>query len=58
MTWRSPGKGFNSDVEKQYKENEHLDYTWVDKMEQFEVDPQQVSLFMTQGGLSEQGGAQ
>ena len=52
------GKGFNSDVEKQYKENEHLDYTWVDKMEAFQVSPQQVSLFLSQGGLSEQGGAQ
>jgi uncharacterized protein YgiM (DUF1202 family) len=52
------GKGFNSDVEKQYKENEHLDYTWVDKMEAFLVTPEQVSLFLSQGGLSEQGGAQ
>jgi len=52
------GKGFNSDVEKQYKENEHLDYTWVDKMEAFQVTPQQVSLFLSQGGLTEQGGAQ
>jgi hypothetical protein len=52
------GKGFNSDVEKQYKENEHLDYTWVDKMEAFQVLQQQVSLFLSQGGLSEPGGAQ
>ena len=51
------GKGFNADVEKQYKENQHLDYTWVDNMEKFEVDPRQVSLFLSQGGLSEQGGA-
>jgi uncharacterized protein YgiM (DUF1202 family) len=52
------GKGFNSDVEKQYKENEHLDYTWVDRMEAFQVTPQQVTAFLTQGGLTGQGGAQ
>jgi uncharacterized protein YgiM (DUF1202 family) len=51
------GKGFNSDVEKQYKENEHLDYTWVDTMEHFEIAPQEVSLFLSQGGLTEPGGA-
>ena len=52
------GKGFNSDVEQQYKDEQHLDYTWVDKMEAFDVPPDQVSRFLTQGGLSEQGGAQ
>jgi hypothetical protein len=50
------GKGFNSDVEAQYKKDQKLDYTWVDKMEAFEVSPEKVSAFLTQGGLT--GGAQ
>jgi hypothetical protein len=52
------GKGFNSDVEAQYKKDQNLDYTWVDRMEAYKVTPQQVSSFLTQGGLSEPGGAQ
>ncbi len=52
------GKGFNSSVEAQYKQDQKLDYTWVDKMESYQVAPQQVSDFLSQGGLSEQGGAQ
>ena len=52
------GKGFNADVEAQYKQDKKLDYTWVDAMESYEVEQQKVSLFLSQGGLSEQGGAQ
>jgi uncharacterized protein YgiM (DUF1202 family) len=52
------GKGFNSDVEAEYKKEQNLDYTWVDKMEGFTVPPQAMSAFITQGGLTEQGGAQ
>ncbi len=52
------GKGFNSDVEAQYKEEQKLDYTWVDRMQAFAVSPQEVSAFLARGGLSEQGGAQ
>ena len=51
------GKGFNSDVEAQYKKEQKLDYTWVDKMEKFEVSPERVSAFLTQGGLAGEGGA-
>jgi hypothetical protein len=51
------GKGFNADVEAQYKQDQKLDYAWVDKMEAYPVTPQQVSTFLTQGGLTEQGGA-
>jgi hypothetical protein len=50
------GKGFNSDVEAQYKQDQKLDYTWVDKMEAYKVTPQQVSTFVADGGL--QGGGQ
>ena len=50
------GKGFNADVEAQYKQDQKLDYTWVDKMEAYTVSPQQVSAFLSAGGLTEQGG--
>ncbi len=52
------GKGFNADVEAKYKEDQKLDYTWVDTMEAYQVTQQQVSIFLSQGGLTEQGGAQ
>jgi hypothetical protein len=51
------GKGFNKDVEAQYKQEQKLDYTWVDRMETFTVLPEQVAAFLTAGGLTEQGGA-
>jgi len=50
------GKGFNSDVEAKYKQDNKLDYTWVDKMEAYKVTPQQVAAFFAQGGLSVEGG--
>ncbi len=52
------GKGFNSDVEAQYKQDQNLDYTWVDNMEAYEVAPDAVDVFLTSGGLMAQGGAQ
>ncbi len=52
------GKGFNSDVEAKYKEEQKLDYTWVDRMQAFQVPPEQVAAFLQAGGLTEQGGAQ
>ena len=52
------GKGFNADVEAQYKKDQKLDYTWVDTMEGYQASPQAVSAFLSQGGLTEQGGAQ
>ena len=52
------GKGFNSDVEAKYKEEQKLDYTWVDRMESWQFTPQAVSTFLSKGGLTEPGGAQ
>ncbi len=52
------GKGFNQEVEKKYRENEKVDYTWVDRMGKFVVTPEQVAAFLKQGGLAAQGGAQ
>jgi hypothetical protein len=52
------GKGFNSDVEAQYKQDQKLDYTWVDTMEGYEVPPEKVDAFLQSGGLAGQGGGQ
>lgn len=45
------GKGFNKEVEAQYKQNSELDYTWVDRMEQFVMTPAQIIAFLQKGGL-------
>jgi hypothetical protein len=60
------GKGFNEAVEQQYKQDGKVDYKWVDRMKgtdpnyrEFAVKDEQVSAFITAGGLNEpQGGAQ
>lgn len=46
------GKGFNEEVEKTYRDaNPDLDFTWVDRMETWNVSPAEASLFVTGGGL-------
>jgi uncharacterized protein YgiM (DUF1202 family) len=51
-------KGFSEDVEKEYRQENKLDYTWVDRMEKFVVTSDQLTAFITQGGLlSAEGGA-
>ncbi len=53
------GKGFNQEVENKYKQDNNLDYTWVDRMGGFTVTPEQVLAFLQQGDLNtEIGGAQ
>jgi uncharacterized protein YgiM (DUF1202 family) len=52
------GKGFNAEVEAKYRQDNSLDYTWVDRMEKFVVSPAQVSAFLAQGGLTVEGGAE
>ena len=51
------GKGFNQEVETQYRDEKQLDYTWIDRMESFRVSPEQILAFLQAGGLP-QGGAQ
>jgi uncharacterized protein YgiM (DUF1202 family) len=46
------GKGFNEQVEARLKEETALDYTWVDRMAQFQVSEDQIRAFRTQGRLS------
>lgn len=46
------GKGFSEEVEKQYKNlNRQLNYTWVDRMEKFQVSPDQMQAFLKQGNV-------
>lgn len=54
------GKGFNADVEKQFKENhKDIDFKWVDRMEKIVVSPTRIKAFADEAGLSAgQGGAQ
>lgn len=52
-------KGFNSDVEKQFKErNKEADFTAVDRMEKIAVSDTQIEQFIKQGALVAEGGAQ
>jgi SH3-like domain-containing protein len=53
------GKGFNEQVEAEYQQQNNLDYTMVDRMEQFTVSTEEILLFIEQGALSiAEGGAQ
>ena len=53
------GKGFNQEVEDKYKQDNNLDYTWVDRMGGYTVTPEQVLAFLQEGDLNtEIGGAQ
>ena len=50
------GKGFNKELEDQYRAEKKIDYSWVDRMEQLQVTPQQVAGFLRDGGLQPAGG--
>jgi SH3-like domain-containing protein len=53
------GKGFNEQVEAEYKQQNNLDYTMVDRMEQFTVSTEEILLFIDEGALAlDEGGAQ
>jgi SH3-like domain-containing protein len=45
------GKGFNEQVEAKLKADGTLDFTWVDRMAEFNVDPEQIVTFRRQGNL-------
>ncbi len=47
------GKGFNSDVEKEFKsKNKQLDFTWIDKMVQITIPISEMQAFVKEGELS------
>ncbi len=50
------GKGFNKELEDRYRTEKNIDYSWVDRMEQIAVTPEQVAGFLRDGGLQLQGG--
>jgi hypothetical protein len=52
------GKGFNADVEKEFKSrNPKLNFEWVDRMEKFIVSDDEIRKFIQEGALSPQRGA-
>lgn len=53
------GKGFNAEVEKQYRvKHANIDFTWIDKMEKVKIPTSEVLKFLREGGISvSEGGA-
>lgn len=52
------GKGFNEQVEAAFKaKNPNLDYAWINKMEGVNVSSGEMQKFLSEGGLTPQGGA-
>ncbi len=48
------GKGFNSDVESEFKrQNAEIDFTWIDRMEGWDVKQNDIESFLKKGGLAE-----
>lgn len=51
------GKGFNPEVEKEYKKrNPNLDFEEIDRMEKIVVSDEEIMQFMKDGKLSPEGG--
>lgn len=51
------GKGFNKQVEEQYKQdNRNIDFTWIDRMEEIIVPQNVIDNFVIRGGLKAGGG--
>lgn len=45
------GKGFNAEVEAEFKQSGNVDYSWIDRMERMDVTQQQMRNFIREGGL-------
>jgi uncharacterized protein YgiM (DUF1202 family) len=52
------GKGFNSQVEKEYRQAHGGDFAGVDRMERNTVPTETLMAFLKDGGVKPQGGAQ
>ncbi len=52
------GKGFNADVEAEFKKkHKDVDFTWIDRMQAMKVPSERISAFLQEGGLAPaQGG--
>lgn len=44
-------KGFNKEIEAEYRKSGEHDYTWVEAMERMKVSPEAAMAFRAQGGL-------
>ena len=51
------GKGFNPEVEAEYRKNASLNYKAVDLMEELVILPAALASFIAQGGLTVEGGS-
>jgi hypothetical protein len=53
------GKGFNSDVEAEFKtKHRDVDFTWIDRMGEIVISEQEIQAFIKQGELQPaEGGA-
>jgi hypothetical protein len=52
-------KGFTEQIERDYRQkNKNIDFTWVDRMEQINITPQQSVAFLKDGKLSYTEGGQ
>jgi len=52
------GKGFTAQVEEEFKlENQDIDYTWIDRMEEFVISQDEIQNFLKEGDLSTEGGS-
>ncbi len=46
------GKGFNADVEAEFKaRNRNIDFSWIDRMQAMKVPPDRIAAFLQEGGL-------
>jgi hypothetical protein len=46
------GKGFNADVEAEFRRSHrNMDFTWVDRMEEFKVSTKEMISFLKAGGV-------
>lgn len=45
------GKGFDEQVEEEYRSESDLDFTWVDRMSEYEVDQERKREFLEEGEL-------
>lgn len=53
------GKGFNSDVESEFKtRNADVDFSWVDKMEKTKIPAAEIAAFLKNGGVTPNGDVQ
>lgn len=52
------GKGFNREVEEKFKQdNQNIDFTWIDRMENIVISNADIQEFINRGGLRVKGGA-